>query len=228
MRNKMGIHDGHRQRLRNRMEEQGLDGFADHEILELLLTFALPRIDTNALAHGLIDEFGSFAGVLDAPEEELMRVKGIGENAACLLHMMPQLCRKYLEENEKRAILDSSEKSGRYLLPRYVGRTVECVFLICLDSKCRVLSSTLLHTGSVNSAEVSTRRIVQTALKYNAGGVILSHNHPGGMALPSQEDLETTRRVAKALEGVGISLLDHIIVADGDFVSMADSGWLRG
>ena len=143
-----------------------------------------------------------------------------------LLRLLPGLCRRYYSEQQNHVILDSSEKCGAYLTPRFIGRRVETVFLVCTDAKCRVLGCQLLHAGSVNSAEVNSRKVVETALRFNAAAAVLAHNHPGGMALPSQEDLSTTQRLQQALAAVGVRLLDHIIVADGDFVSLADSGIL--
>lgn len=221
----MGVHDGHRGRLTERFLEEGLDGFSPHNILELILFYAVPRKDTNELAHVLLDTFGSLSGVLDAPVAELTAVPGVGEHTAALLHLIPHLTRAYLSDREQEICISSTEKAGQFLLPRFVGRNEECVFLVCVDGKCRVLSVTLLHKGNINSAEVSIRSIVAAALRHNAAGIILAHNHPGGVALPSQEDLRTTQRVREALEPVGIRLIDHFIVADGDFVSLADSGY---
>ena len=209
----MGLHDGHRQRLLQRFLREGLDGFDEHNILELLLFYAIPRKDTNELAHRLMDDFGSLAGVLDASAQELQQVEGVGENTAGFLKLLPDLC------------LASTEQAGRFLLPRYIGRQEETVLLTCLDGKCRVLSCTVLHKGSLNSSEVNVRKLLTAALKHNAAAVILAHNHPGGVALPSPEDLSTTARIKAALEAADIRLLDHIIVADHDFVSLADSGY---
>ncbi len=220
----MGIHDGHRKRLINRFLSEGLDSFSDHVVLELLLFFSIPRQDTNEIAHKLLDRFGSLPGVLDAPHAELVKVEGIGANSATLLNLIPQLSRVYNTKRLEDVCIDSTEKAGRFLLPRFIGRNEETVFMVCIDSKCRVLGTTLLHEGSVNSADINIRKLIETALRFNAVGVILAHNHPGGVALPSPEDLNTTYRIKNAIEPVGIKFIDHIIVADGDFVSLADSG----
>ena len=221
----MSIHDGHRKRIKDRFTNFGLDSFEEHEVLELLLFYAIPRGDVNPIAHELINKFGSISGVMDAPYEELMKVTGIGENAALLIKLMPQICRRYqLSRTKPGAILNSSASAGKYLLPCYCGEKSEAVYMVCLDSKCKVVSTTLLCRGSINSAAVSPRKVVETALSCNAAGVILSHNHTSGIALPSQEDIETTHRVAAALKAVEIDLVDHIIVADEDFISLADCG----
>ena len=222
----MGLHDGHRQRLLQRFLREGLDGFDEHNILELLLFYAIPRKDTNELAHRLMDDFGSLAGVLDASAQELQQVEGVGENTAGFLKLLPELTRVYYSQKQQDLCLASTEQAGRFLLPRFIGRQEETVLLTCLDGKCRVLSCTVLHKGSLNSSEVNVRKLLTAALKHNAAAVILAHNHPGGVALPSPEDLDTTRRVRSVLEAMGVQLMDHIIVADGDYVSLADSGQL--
>ncbi|MDR1158912.1 MAG: DNA repair protein RadC [Oscillospiraceae bacterium] len=220
-------HAGHRERLRGRFLSEGLDGFDEHNVLELLLFYAVPRGDVNPLAHRLIDAFGSLAGVLDAPVEALCRVEGMGVRTAALLSMMPALFRRYQISGRADGVcLDTAEKAGAYLLPRFVGRRNECVYLLCLDAKGKPVCCRQLFEGSVNAAQVGARRVVETALSVNAAGVILAHNHLSGIALPSPEDEETTRRLQGALDAVGIPLIDHIIVADEDYVSLAQSGLL--
>ena len=222
----MNIHDGHRQRTKKKFLEHGLDSFSDHEVLELLLFYALPRGDTNPTAHALIDRFGSLAAVLDAPLEELVRVPGIGEGAAALLKLAPQVGRRYLMSRASVGdILYSTQAAGKYIVPLFAGETEEAVYAVCLDGKYKVLGCRLLFRGSVNSAGVSVRRIVEAAISCNATSVILAHNHTSGPALPSEDDIKTTRRVRQALKAVDIELADHLIVADDDFVSLADSGF---
>lgn len=220
----MGLHDGHRQRLIQRFLEEDLDNFEPHNVLELLLFYAIPRKDTNELAHVLIDTFGSLKGVFDAPYEELIKVTGIGPNTAALLKLVPSLTRTYYSSDARSIILDTSEKSGEYFLPYYIGQTEEVVRLACLDAGGKVISNQILHRGSANAAEVNIRKIVNIALRNNAMGVILAHNHPGGLPLPSEEDVATTKSIREALMPMGILLMDHIIVAGQDYVSMARSG----
>ena len=220
----MGLHDGHRQRLIQRFLEEDLDNFEPHNVLELLLFYAIPRKDTNELAHVLIDTFGSLTGVFDAPYEELIKVAGIGPNTAALLKLVPSLTRTYYSSDARSVILDTSEKSGEYFLPYYIGQTEEVVRLACLDAGGKVISNQILHRGSANAAEVNLRKIVNIALRNNAMGVILAHNHPGGLPLPSEEDVATTKSIREALMPMGILLMDHIIVAGQDYVSMARSG----
>lgn len=221
----MSIHDGHRQRLRERFRAEGLDNFSDVQVLELLLFYAIPRQDTNPIAHALLAHFGSLSQVLDAPVEELAKIPGMGQNAATLLSLTTAVGRYYQVNRAMNVeILRTLNECGEYLLPFFYGRRNETVFLLCLDAKCKVLCCKEIGEGSVNSAAVPIRRIVETALGANATSVILAHNHPSGIAVPSGEDIQTSRKVAAALSTVEIQLVDHIVVADDEFVSMAQSG----
>ena len=222
----MSIHDGHRQRLKERFLRGGLDNFTDVQVLELALFYCIPRKDTNPIAHALLAHFGSLSQVLEASVEELQKVPGIGENTAIYLTMLTQVGRYYLvDRSQREVILPTIDKCGAYLVPHFFGRSVETVFLLCLDAKCKVLCCREIGQGSVNSAGISIRKIVEVALGANATTVVLAHNHPRGLALPSAEDIQTTRRVAAALRAVEVHLADHIVVADGDYVSMVQSGY---
>ena len=224
----MSIHDGHRQRLKERFRAEGLDHFEEHEVLELLLFYCIPRQDTNPIAHALLERFGSLSQVLEAPAEELEKVPGIGSNAATFLALTTAVGRYYLvNRSMQTVILSTIEQCGQYLVPFFYGRRNETVYLLCLDAKCKVLCCKEVGEGSVNSAGVPIRKIVETALGANATTVVLAHNHPSGLAIPSGDDISTTRRVAAALDVVEIGLADHIIVADDDFVSLAQSGVYR-
>lgn len=224
MENDMNLHNGHRQRVLDRFRKEGIDGFSPHNILEMVLFYSIPRMDTNEIAHRLIDRFGSVAGVFDAPESELLKVDGIGERSAAFLKMIPQLARYYMTEKAEDKIITSSRDAGEYLLPRYIGRTTEAVMVICLDNKNKVISTQVVHEGNVNTAEISIQAIATAALGCNATSVIVAHNHPGGLSLPSNEDIKTTEVLCRTLSALNIKVLDHIIIADNDFVSLADSG----
>ncbi len=221
----MSIHDGHRQRLKERFLREGLDSFTDIQVLELLLFYCIPRKDTNPIAHALLDHFGSLSQVLEAPPEELKKVPGIGGTVAGFLSLTTAVSRYYLMDRSTRVtILPTLEDCAQYLLPFFFGRRNEMVFLLCLDAKCKVLCCREVGEGTVNSAGISVRKIVETALGANATTVVLAHNHPSGIAVPSGDDIQTTRRIAAALSAVEIQLADHIVVADDDYVSMAQSG----
>ena len=223
----MGIHDGHREKMRQRFLKSGLDAFADHEALELLLYYAIPRRDTNPIAHALMERYGSLSAVLTAPVEDLKKVEGVGESAAILLKLAPLLYRKAkLSDAEQETVLSSVERVGAYLLERFAGEKNEMVYQLCLDRKGKLLACKKLGEGGVASADLDIRRLVENALLTGASSVVLAHNHPSGVALPSRDDYAATDRAKTALSVVGVALADHIIVADGDFVSMSDSGYL--
>lgn len=222
----MAIHDGHRQRLKERFLREELDGFTEIQILELLLFYAIPVRDTNPLAHALLNRFGSLARVLEAPVEKLIQVEGIKEHSATLLKLAWAMTRAYEVSRIKNDFrIKSIAECGEYLLPFFRGRKNETVFLLCLDAKLKILDCTEIGEGSVNYANVPVRRVVETALEIGASSVILAHNHPSGIAIPSEDDYQTTKRLAAALSAVEINLADHIVVADDDYVSMLASGF---
>ena len=222
----MTIHKDHRRRVKNRFLCEGLDCFDELHALELLLFFAIPQGDVNPLAHKLLDHFGNLHQVLKAPPEQLMAVKGVGEHTAILLGLVKGLSQKYLiDYDEKHIQLLTLESCGKYLMDRFVGKRDEVVMLLCLDAKRAPLACRIVSEGSVNTAEISIRKVVEAALAVNATSVVLAHNHPSGIALPSMEDIVTTRRMAMALDAVGITLDDHVVVADRDYVSLVQSGY---
>ena len=223
----MGIHDGHREKMRRRFRETGLQGFADHEALELLLYYAIPRRDTNPIAHALMDRYETLTAVLNAPVEDLQKVEGIGESAAILLNLTAELNRKArMSDAARETPITSAEQAGAYLMERLAGESREAIYLLCLDRKGKLLSCKHLADGDVSSANLNIRRVVELALLTSASAVVLAHNHPSGVALPSEEDQIATQQVREALATIGVVMVDHIIVADNDFVSMADSGLL--
>lgn len=223
----MGLHDGHREKMRKRYLDGGLETFADHEALELLLFYAIPRRDTNETAHLLLQRYGSLQAIFSAPVEDLQKVKGMGRNAAVLLKLAPEICRKAkMSGNGHDIILNSTEKAGAYLLERFSNEKNEVIYQLCLDRKGKLLACKRLGEGNADAAELNVRQLVENTLLSSASAVILAHNHPSGIALPSRTDYVTTHRVQDALKTIGVPLVDHIIVADDDFVSMADSGIL--
>ena len=225
----MGIHDGHREKMRRRFLSGGLEQFADHEALELLLYYAIPRRDTNPIAHALIDRYGSLSAVLAAPVEDLQKVEGIGESAAILLKLVPRLCAKarLADADRQELILKTASRAGAYLLERFYGEQNEVIYQLCLDRKGKLLACKKLGEGSIASAALDVRKLVENAILHSASSVVLAHNHPSGIASPSHEDYAATDRARNALETIGVALADHIIVADGDFVSLAESGYLE-
>lgn len=223
----MSIHDGHRERLRQRFITGGLDSFHDVNALELLLFYAIPRRDTNNLAHQLLQQFGSLPGVLDATVEDLCNVPGMTENAATLLRLVDEINRRQMISRASLDVVNTTEEAGQYLLPFFFGRRDEMLYVLCLDAKGKVLCCRGLFEGGPNATAISVRKIVEVTISANATNVVIAHNHPGGLAIPSTEDIEATRQIWAALRCLGIFLLDHLVIADDDYVSMADNGVLR-
>ena len=202
----MGVHDGHRERMKSRFVEAGLDGFNDHNALEMLLFYAVPRKDTNELAHRLLKQFGSLASVFEAKHEELMRVDGIGENAATLIKLIPEVSRRYLlTKSLPTKVIRRSEDAGAYFVAKFMYEVNEICYALLLNSSNGIIACKEISRGVVNATEVG-------------------HNHPGALPLPSKEDEYCTRLVKKALELVDIKLLDHIIVGGKEFQSLNKNG----
>ena len=221
----MSIHDGHRKRLKERYRSEGLDGFDDLYVLELLLFYCVPRKDTNLIAHKLLERFKTLAGVFNASSNELLDVEDVGESITAYFSLLKDVWRRYEVQQAKTALpLRSIRQCGDYIRPNFLNRSVETVYLLCLDAKCKAIGCLLVGEGSVNSASISIRKIVEMALNANATSVVLAHNHPSGLALPSAEDIQTTLRVGRALAAVEIVLADHLIFADGEYVSLVQSG----
>ncbi len=221
----MGVHDGHRDRLKSRFAEHGLESFNDINALELLLFYAIPRKDTNVMAHDLVDRFGSLSGVFDASLRELTEVPGIGENTALLIKLVPQMMKKcQLSKVNDIRVFRSSNDLGRFLVPRFMDERDELALLLCLDSRKSLICCRVLNRGVVNAVDITVRRLVELALKNKAASLVLAHNHPDGIALPSREDEAFTRKAGEALRLMGMELVDHIIVAGDRYFSMRDSG----
>ena len=221
----MGVHDGHRNRLKTRFISQGLSGFEDHNVLELLLFYSIPRSDTNEIAHRLLNQFKTLSGVFDAPVEELCKIKGVSTHTATLIKLIPELTAVYNTDKTKDIkIVSSTKEAGSFVVPRFYGKKNEEVHALFLDDKKKVIRCDKLFEGTVNSTPITVKKVVAAAVNTNATSVVIAHNHPGGVALPSRADMIATEKIYKALKLINIELCDHIIVADDDFVSMADSG----
>lgn len=222
------VHANHRRHMRERYLINEMSGFRDHELLELLLYYAIPRRDTNPIGHRLIERYGSLYNVFHAPLEDLKRVEGIGESAAILLRLTAQIMeRAEATAKKQEVIIRSSAEAGAYLLRCFAGKKNEAIYQLCIDKKGKLLLGKWLGEGGITSAGLNIRSMVENALLSTSSVVILAHNHPSGLALPSSEDYAATEQARAALDMVGIHLADHIIIADGDYVSLADSGYLE-
>lgn len=212
--------------LRRRFMHRSPDGLKDEELLELLLRYS--RDDAGEMARKILERFPNIAVIMEADAEDLSTVEGMDEDTVLLLRLIPELHRRYfLSRSRAQKRLADSRDYGNYLQPYFYGARDEMVYLLLLDAAGQVLNCRLLAKGSVNATGVPIRRLVQEALTANATGIVLAHNHPCGIALPSKEDVELTLRLREALEIMDLTLLDHIIVADDDFVSLRDSGYLH-
>lgn len=225
----MSVHEGHRDRLRERFLRDGnMTGFAPHEALELLLTYAIPRRDVNPIAHRLMDHFGSFHAVLEARQEELTEVPEIGPGAAMLIRTLLPLFRMY--ENDRlaeRKVLSSYREARDYCASLFRGVTEERFYLVSLDARLRVIAARAIAEGTVDEVAVYPRQVLSLLLRQNAQGALLTHNHPGQSAEPSRADTEMTDLLSDVMEKVGIRLFDHVICgADGTY-SFAQHGLLN-
>lgn len=215
-------HKNHRSRLRETFRRAGADGMPDHNILELLLFYSIPRKDTNELAHKLITEFGSLNRVFDASYEQLLDVDGMGESSALLISMIPGICKRYIEGKTKGKInLSDPADAQNYLKEKFYGCKTEVFYLLCLDAYGNLINCCKLSEGTSGTVLVDKRDVMQAAIRNDAEKVILSHNHPKGIAVPSREDLELTNEFSTLLTSVGIKVVDHIIVAGNDTISLA-------
>lgn len=222
------IHSGHRERVRERFMEEGLDSFKDHEILELLLYYCVRQRDTNALAHKMLKEYGTLHDLLEAHPRDIARRCKVSLNTATLISLCVPLARRYMNRKwGERPVLNSSFKAGEYAMTLFAGRIYEAFFAICLDSQNRVNHAALVHEGTINEAPVYPRLIVETALRHKASSVILAHNHPGGSLKPSVADIEVTKKIYAALKSISINVVDHIIVAGQSYTSFAEQGLIE-
>ncbi|MCH5287081.1 MAG: DNA repair protein RadC [Christensenellaceae bacterium] len=223
------MHKGHRQRMRERFRKEGLEGFAHHEVLELLMFYSHARGDVNPLAHELLDAFGTLKGVLEARPEQLMAVPGVGEETATLISLVIPLFRRYqacIREEQTR--IGSREDAKTYSVSLLAGRRTERFYVLCLSAANKILGQRLISVGSLAEVSAYPRQVIETALNYNASSVILCHNHPGGTLRPSADDIAATRRIQAVLAELDIRLMDHIIVAGDDAYSMMQHGDLGG
>ena len=221
-------HTGHRERMKAEFLARGLEGWPDHRVLELLLFYTIPQGDVNDLAHELVERFGSLAGVLDASVEELKKVKGVGDHTAVFLRMLPAVLGRYQGARTRlSAIINSPEEAYAWLEPYFFGARNEMVYVLCMDGKRQVLGVRKVAEGSIEMAEVNTRRIAEEAIGLRAAQIYVAHNHVSNLAIPSQADWLTTDTLRGALRPIGIELIDHLVFVDGDMVSLKDSEHLK-
>ena len=220
----MSIHAGHRSRVKTEFLARGLEGWPDHRVLELLLFYAIPQGDVNALAHELLNRFETLAGVFDASVDELKKVPGMGEHTAVLLRLIPALGGRYQDQRAALGQLVNSPEEAAVILSQYFyGARNEMVYILCLDSKRKLLGVRKVSEGSIHAADINIRRIAEEAMGLRASALYLAHNHISNLAFPSPADWETTDTIRAALAPLGLELVDHLIFVEGDAVSLNQS-----
>lgn len=224
-----GLHDGHRERMRERFLKEGMENMQQHEVLEILLYYVIRQKNTNELAHRLINTFGSLAGVFDAPYDALLRVSGVGKETATLLNMMIPIMQAYYESRKsKKMVLIKPEEYGNFIKEKYIGATVEKMSVLCMDSSYTVLGFEWIATGDSSQIGFSAKSIIEAIMRYPCKRVILAHNHPSDFLIPTKEDADLTDKMQRYLSPLGISVHDHVIIGDSDFISMRCSQLFTG
>lgn len=219
------VHEGHRRRVKERFLQYGLESFNEVQILEALLFYAVPKKDTNETAHLLIKTFGSLKNVIDAKYEELIKVKGIGENAASLIKFFQMASKKYLElsfSDSKTKKYDTPKKLKQYCKQLFLGEKREMIYAISLDSELIITGKEALNTGAPDSVYLSYRKLTEFVHKSDTSRIVLTHNHPNGTEMVSRRDVEATREAADLLGQIGVELVDHIVVGRTGVTSMRE------
>ncbi|MFH1446130.1 MAG: DNA repair protein RadC [Chloroflexota bacterium] len=212
---------GHRSRLRTRLTKAGRTAFADHELLELLLTYAIPRKDTKQLAKKLIEQFGSFAAVLDQPKERLLQIEGIGPQTSVFLSAIRASLTRYLEQKvENVRTISKPEDVTEFLRVHLGSNQRECLMILCLNDANRLVHHDTVIEGTVNRAPFYPREVIKTALMHNATGMIMVHNHPCGDPTPSENDHRITNMMEKLAKEFNIKFHDHLIVTPRNALSL--------
>lgn len=218
---KSKLHEGHRERLRDRFINEGFQNFEDHNILEMVLFFTISRHDTNETAHLLLNKFGSLSGVFEASIPDLIEVDGIGPQSAFLISMIPQICNRYMVDIALRHKIRGLEQIAAFAATCLIGMSTEHFMLFCVDNKQTLLSHHFISEGDVDSSSVNMRKIIQILMSSNATAAVIAHNHPRGGTTPSRADLMTTLSIARSLQPLHVRLLDHVVVCPEEYLSMA-------
>lgn len=221
-------HAGHRERMRERFYKNGMEGFSDHEILEFLLFYVYAQKNTNDLGHALMDRFGTLNAVFDADIAELLQVDGIGDRAAMLIKLIPEIARKYYGNDRGSVSMLKADARCSYFLKELSARSEEVVLLGCLNDSWWLQSVHTLASGSPDQVQIDPQKLMRIALASGCTMFVLAHNHPKGLAVASYEDIRATESIRKLLDGVRLHLVDHVIVADGKSISMLDTGCCFG
>ena len=216
METKKHCHSGHRQRMLEKLVNFGAEHFENHELVEMLLFYAIPQINTNEIAHRLIDRFGSVRGILEADIDALCSVDGIGIKSAELIKIATELCiRAATEKIDTTKQFTKYSQVCEYLNTKYIGVSKEIVYLLIFNNSMRLIATEKIGEGTANSVALRSDMVLRCAYSYNSVNVILAHNHPGGKAIPSGEDITATGLIKNHIAAYGVNLIEHFIVADG-------------
>lgn len=222
------IHANHRKRFKNKFLNNGLLGFDDHEVLELMLYFSIPQKDTNPIAHRLLDEFHSFSNVFDASFNELCKIDGIKEHSALLIKLIPEIMKRCNQDKCKEITTIRDQRMVKdYIIRKYNCSEIEQFFIICLRADNSIIDSTVLSSGTCSKVEIQIRELTNYVLKNNCTKIIISHNHPTSSAEPSDDDLIMTHKLVSSCILNDIEIADHVIISTEDVFSFKKSGLLK-
>jgi len=222
-------HTGHRQRIKTKALEGGIEHWPIHEVLELILTYSIPYKDVNPLAHELIDTFGTLGGVLDAGYEQLVKIKGVGHETALFLSLLPDLFTKYTaSKNIGPILLDTTQKCVRYFRTIDRVKTCEDFYMFCLNSKKKLIKTFKYNSKLAEAVSVPLTGFLQGIASCNAFSVIIMHSHPSGDPQPTKSDVEATKRFIATAAAVGVKIDDHIIITDNSYYSFLQDDFLLG
>lgn len=222
-------HMGHRSRLREKYVKSGADSFLDYELMELLLTYAIPQKDVKPIAKELFRKFHSFSGIIDAPLAEIRKVPGLGDTSSILVKLVRDISSAYLAARmREQDILTSPDSVTNFARMKLSGHEDESFMVIYLNTKNHVSDYEIIQTGTIDRAVIYPRNLIKKSLASNASGLIIVHNHPSGICDPSEEDKTLTMAIKNAVEAVNIRFLDHLIVGKAGYFSFFENGLLSG
>lgn len=225
------LNAGHRKRMRHKYIKGGIEVFAEHEIIELLLFSTVPRKNTNKMAHQILNEFGSLHALFDATPQEILRRTEVSEQTAVLFSMIPQIFKRYsYSKNDKKLNFKNSKTMGEFIKLAFIGKVYECFYIMCLDNSLNVLSHEIIQEGTLDIVQLNLRDIAEVAITNKSSYVVLAHNHPSGSQTVSREDILATSDIKYVLEKFNIEVLDHFVIANDNYISFAENNFcgLRG
>lgn len=225
--NTKNVHAGHRERMRDRFEGSRGKGFEDHELLEMLLFYAIPRGNTNDIAHMLLQKFGSLEGVMSSSLEELSMIKGIGKNSAILIKIAFELHMRMLCDTGKDETYTTYDEIGEYLLKLFLHIRVETVILLLFNKKGKIIKTATLATGNGDRASIDMKELVTVSATGGASSAVIAHNHPSGRAEPSFDDRVVTLQVEEILRSLEIKLVEHYVIADGVYSGVKHNNLIK-